>query len=80
MDQNEVLKEIEKIVRDVLDSETVTLTMDSNSESVKGWDSLAHITILGLLEEQFRVKYSLLEMAGFSSVGKIVEATLAKKK
>jgi acyl carrier protein len=45
---------------------------------VEGWDSLAHINIVSQIESEFVVRFSLDELARFSTVGKIIEAVQLK--
>ena len=45
---------------------------------MEGWDSLAHINIVSQIESEFGVRFSLDELARFSTVGKIIEAVQHK--
>ena len=74
MDKMEILKKIEEIVKEVLDLKEINLKLDSTAETIEGWDSLAHINIIGQIENEFKVHFSLNDMAEFSTMGKIIEA------
>jgi acyl carrier protein len=74
MDNKIITSKIQSIVQDVLDDESLEVDEQTEAADVEGWDSLAHINIVSQIESEFGVRFSLNELAGFSTVGKIVEA------
>jgi acyl carrier protein len=78
MDSKIILGKIQSIVQDVLDNESLYIGEETEATDVEGWDSLAHINIVSQIENDFSVRFSLDEMAGFSNVSKIVEAVRQK--
>ncbi|CAM8623247.1 AcpP Acyl carrier protein [Burkholderiales bacterium] len=78
MDSKTILGKIQSIVQDVLDNESLSINEQTEATDVEGWDSLAHINIVSQIESDFGVRFSLDELAGFSNVGKIVEAVQQK--
>jgi acyl carrier protein len=63
------LKEIEAIVRDLLDDDDVVLAMDTKPSDVEGWDSLANVSIVFSVEEALGVRLGDDAMANFDTVG-----------
>lgn len=55
-----------------------TLSDESSSQTVKGWDSLGQIRLMYELEERFGVEFDLLQIAELKSIGKIREHLAAK--
>jgi acyl carrier protein len=41
-----------EIIEDALELDAGSVTMDSSSENIEDWDSLGHITILGMLDDE----------------------------
>lgn len=76
---SEILTKLEEIIRDVLDSSDLQLTLDTTAADVDGWDSLAHIRILVAVEADFGVHFSVQEIASLDDVGVFV-ALIAEKK
>lgn len=74
MDNKTIINKIQSIIQDVLDNESLQINEQTEATDVEGWDSLAHINIVSQIESEFRVRFSLDELARFSTVGKIVEA------
>ena len=79
MNKNDILKKIEEVAQDVLDLPELKLEMTSTVEHIDEWDSLAHINIISQLEKTFSIKFTLSEIAHFSSIGKLVDAIENKK-
>ncbi len=73
MTNEEVINQIEPIFQDVLDQPQLHLTPESNASNVVDWDSLAHISIVGSVEKQFRIKFALAELQGLKNVGEMAE-------
>lgn len=78
MNRDTILGKIQSVVRDVLDDESLNILEQTEATDVDGWDSLAHINIVSQIEREFGVRFSLDELAHFSTVGKIVEAIQLK--
>ena len=69
-----MLDRIRQIVADITQNDVASVTTDSNSQNLNGWDSVAQINIIVAIEEEFGVAFSAEEMHALNSVKKIVEA------
>jgi acyl carrier protein len=69
MSQDEIISELEPIFQDVLDQPSLKLTGESNASNVEGWDSLAHVTLVGAVERKFRVRFTLAELQSLKNIG-----------
>lgn len=67
--QSATLEGIERVVRDLLGDGGVALTADTRPADVEGWDSLAHVSIIFGIEEDFGVALGDDALAGFETVG-----------
>ena len=65
------LERIERIVRDTLGDEDVALSETTRASDVPGWDSLAQVTIMFSIEEEFGVHLAAEEFAAFANVGEL---------
>lgn len=68
---------LEAIFREVL-GEDIELTDDLTAGAVDGWDSLAHVSIIYAVEEDFRVRLTQDEMVSLANVGDL-KACIARK-
>jgi acyl carrier protein len=62
----------------VLDEPEDTFTDESTPDSVPGWTSLRHVTLLVTLENEYHVRFTNAEMATMRSYGDI-RAALDRK-
>jgi acyl carrier protein len=70
---DDFLSRLQPIFRDVLDAPDLVITAASNAKNVPGWDSLAHITIVTSIEQEFRIRFALGELEKLGNVGEMIE-------
>lgn len=78
MTREEVLERLEEVFEDVLEIDDDLVTEELSQDTCEDWDSLAQITLLVSVENEFGVKFDANEMAEMKSVAKIIDAVLAK--
>ena len=54
MNENQLIK----IIEEATDSPQGSVTMESSSADIEGWDSLGHLQLLSLLREHFGEDYN----------------------
>jgi len=69
----EILSQLQPIFRDVLDNPDLHITRESNASNVPGWDSLAHITLVSAIEQEFRIRFALGELEELKNVGDLID-------
>lgn len=78
MKKNEILAKLQEIIRDTVDDEDVVITNETVASDVDGWDSLAHVMIVGEIRNEFGVKFTSTEVAKIANVGEMVDAIAVK--
>lgn len=61
------------LIEDILNVPAGTITEDTRIEDVEEWDSLAHVTIIGELEERLGISIPLEEAIELTSVRELLE-------
>lgn len=61
------------LIEDILQVPAGTVTEETRAEELEQWDSLAHVMIIGELEEKLGIAIPLDEAAELSSVKEILE-------
>lgn len=61
------------LIEDILKVPSGTITEETIIEDVEQWDSLAHVMIIGELEEQLKIAIPLDEAIEISSVKELLE-------
>lgn len=70
---SDILAELQPIFQDVLDDPTLQITRESSAATVANWDSLAHINLVSAIEQDFRIRFGLNELAGLKNVGDMID-------
>lgn len=71
-------EKLQKLFRDVLKEEDLTLTDELNEKDLASWNSLNNVLLINKIEESFKVKFELSEILKISNVADI--KTLIDKK
>lgn len=78
MDKHTAFEKVKSILEDVFEGQNVEIQESTKAEDIELWDSLAHITILESVMEEFQISFSLDEMLELDGVEKIVNAVVKK--
>jgi acyl carrier protein len=78
MEINQIIKEVNKIFIDVLDSEDLVLTPESSAKTIEEWDSLNHILLVVAIEKHFKIKFTTAQIQGWNNVGELCNSISGK--
>lgn len=77
---NEILDRLQPIFREVLENNDLVITTTSSAKNVEGWDSLAHINLVSVIEQEFKIRFALGELETLNNVGDMIELMQKKIK
>jgi acyl carrier protein len=60
---------LEMVFREVFDNEELTLSDETTSRDIAGWDSVAHINLMFGIEQAFGIQFKGNELAEFENIG-----------
>lgn len=69
---NPIIQRLLPLFRDVLNDREVTITPESNADTIPGYDSLAHIDIISAIEKEFLISFEFTEIVNLDNVGDMV--------
>jgi acyl carrier protein len=69
---------LRSIIATELDVPLDTVPPDANTETFQPWDSLGHMRIIVAVEEQLGVRFATAEIAGLTSIDKLVAALASR--
>lgn len=72
MNKEQVQEKLNSIFRDVFDREDIVLTDETTAADIEGWDSLMHITLIGVIEDEFGIKFPMKDIVGMKNVGQLM--------
>ena len=77
MTDQEILNTFTRILRDLLQDDSIALAMDTRRDEVPNWDSMNYINFIVAVETELGVKFKVADVESFENVGAIVAKTKA---
>lgn len=78
MDKAKILFEITEIFKDVLDLESIVISVQTKAEDIDEWDSLTHIQLIVGIEKHFGIKFTSQEINTWKNVGEMIKSIEGK--
>ncbi len=78
MSRDEISKIVNDIFTGIFKLENEVISNETNTDDVKNWDSLNHIILINAIENEFKIKFPLGEMADLRSIGDIIDSCMIK--
>ncbi|MCI9462638.1 MAG: acyl carrier protein [Lachnospiraceae bacterium] len=75
---NEVLEKINEVFRNIFEKENLVISEDTSADDIEGWDSLQHVKILVMLEQEFHVEFDIDEIISMDNIGDMVRIIKGK--
>ncbi len=72
MTDQEILDACSRVLGELLDNDSLVLTMATRRHDVPDWNSLAYINFIAAIEMEFGVNFGILDVELFEDVGAIV--------
>jgi acyl carrier protein len=76
---NDIISQLQPIFRDIFDDPALTLTRQSNAQTIRGWDSLAHMSLVSSIEQALQIRFALGELEELKNVGDMVDLISRKQ-
>lgn len=73
MQEEEIYVRLSEVFRDVFDDEGIVVGPTTCADDIEDWDSLAQITLVLAIEEEFGMRFDMSEIVGLANVGEMVE-------
>jgi acyl carrier protein len=72
MTDQEILDIFSRTLGDLLDDDSITLTMTTRRGDVPNWDSFSYINFIAAIEMALGVRFGVADVESFENVGAIV--------
>lgn len=72
MSREEIVSKITEIFRDVFNDDSIVIEEAMTAEDVEEWDSLSHIDMICMVEEELGVKFITKEISNLNNVGEFI--------
>ena len=73
------LAQVADVIRDLFDEYDGPSTAETTARDVAQWDSLSHVRLMVLIEQEFSVRFSTAEVQAFTNLGSLIDALVKHK-
>lgn len=80
MTYEETLARFSQLVGELLENDSVELTLETVADEVYGWDSLTHVRIILAAEAEFGVVFTTSEVGSLNNVRDIIDLIQSRSK
>ena len=78
MTKERMFSKVQEIFRDIFDEDDLVITDSTNSDEIEDWDSLNHINLVSAIEQEFGIKFTLIELISLKNVGEMIDLMTLK--
>jgi acyl carrier protein len=78
MTKERMFSKVQEIFRDIFDEDDLVITDSTNSDEIEDWDSLNHINLVSAIEQEFGIKFTLIELISLKNVGEMIDLMTSK--
>lgn len=64
---------LNKVFRKVFDDDSIIVTRKTTANDIDDWDSLEHIRLVGAVEREFKIKFTMKEVSSMKNVGEMMD-------
>ena len=79
MTREDVVKRTQEVFRDIFDDHDLVINDSMTAKDIGDWESLNHISLLGAIQQEFKIKFELGELQYLNNVGAIIHLILKKQ-
>lgn len=63
---------LQEVFREVFDDEELEINNETTADDIEEWDSLTHIQLIVAVENEFSIKFSMVETIKLKNVGEFI--------
>jgi acyl carrier protein len=74
----DLLAKVQKAFNGAFDVDPQSISLDTQPDDVKGWDSMGHVTLASSLEREFNISFDVDDLMAMENVREIVRIVQSK--
>ncbi len=78
MTRENIANRVQEIFRDIFDNPNLVINDQMSALDIDEWDSLNQINLISAFQQEFKIKFELLELYELNTVGLMIEAVMKK--
>ena len=72
LSKDEIIERLDDVFRDVFDDDTLEVDENTTADDIEDWDSIEHITLIGAVEDEFKMRFIMGDVSGMKDVGEMI--------
>ena len=68
LSKDEIIERLDDVFRDVFDDDALEVDENTTADDIEDWDSIEHITLIGAVEDEFKMRFKMGEVSGMKDV------------
>ena len=76
MTREKVYEKLTRIFRELFDDERICIEDETVAGDIDGWDSFMHVTLIGVIENEFGITFNMKDVMGMKNVGQMADVIL----
>jgi acyl carrier protein len=68
-----IFDRVQSIFQDIFDDDSIMISLDTSADDIEDWDSLNHINLVSAIEQEFKVRFTLVELISLNDVGEMID-------
>lgn len=77
---NDVLTKVREIFEELFDVDPHSVSLETKASDIPAWDSVGHLSLCGILEESFEIRFDVSDLGEVNSVRAIVSIVESQKR
>ena len=75
---SEMLQRVNNVFKIIFKNENLIISEQTCSDDIDGWDSLRHINLISMLEQEFQIEFDIDEIVVMENVGDMIRIIESK--
>ena len=68
MTEQMIFERLNDVFRDIFDDDSITVGRETTADDIEDWDSLEHIRLIGAVEREFGVKFTMKNVGEMADI------------
>lgn len=73
-----IKEKLQEIFRDLFEEEDLIITKEMTADDIEEWDSLSHIQLIAMVQDKFKINFSISEIMSLDNVGDFIQLIESK--
>ncbi len=78
MSRDTIKSQLTEVFREVFNDDNIVVENEMTASDVEAWDSISHIDMMCMVEDEFEIKLTTKEIVGLTNIGELISIIESK--